>query len=80
MPNARDPEELLLRNLLDAGCGRSLTEACLRHFRKGTLPQMLPELEAHRRRILSEVRAGQRQIDCLDYLTNQIDRNQKGGE
>lgn len=72
MPNAMDKEATLRRNLADAGCDAALTEECLRRYREGTLSEILPKLTAHRRRILSDVHAGQKQIDCLDYLTREI--------
>lgn len=72
MPNALDKEETLRRNLIDAGCNRTLVEECVRRFRDGTLGTMLPKLTAHRKSILSAVHKGQKRIDCLDYLTNEI--------
>lgn len=70
MPNAKNKEELLRQNLQDAGCSEELTEACMRCYSKGTLKDKLPELSAHRQAVLRETR--EKQIDCLDYLTNQI--------
>lgn len=72
MPNAKNKEELLRQNLQDAGCSEELTEACMRCYSKGTLEEKLPELNAHRQVVLRETREKQKQIDCLDYLTNQI--------
>lgn len=76
MPDARNKEALLRCNLTDAGCDRALTEKCIRCFRSGTMEEMLPELNAHRKRILTNVHTGQKQIDCLDYLTNKIKSNE----
>lgn len=70
MPNAKNKKELLQQNLQDAGCSEELTEACMRCYSKGTLKDKLPELSAHRQAVLRETR--EKQIDCLDYLTNQI--------
>lgn len=75
MPNALN-EEILRRCLADAGCDEALTAECLRRFREGTLSEMLPKLTAHRKCVLSDVRRGQKQIDCLDYLTNKIKSNE----
>ena len=72
MPDARDKEALLRQNLKDAGCGRALTEDCLRCWREGTLKDKLPELCAHRETVLRQTREKQKQIDCLDYLTRKI--------
>ena len=76
MPNALNKEEILWRCLADAGCDEALTAECLRRFREGTLSEMLPKLTAHRKCVLSDVRRGQKQIDCLDYLTNKIKSNE----
>lgn len=76
MPNALNKEEILRRCLADAGCDEALTAECLRRFREGTLSEMLPKLTAHRKCMLSDVRRGQKQIDCLDYLTNKIKSNE----
>ena len=72
MPDARDKEALLRQNLKDAGCGRDLTEDCLRCWREGTLKDKLPELGAHRKTVLQQTREKQKQIDCLDHLTRKI--------
>lgn len=72
MANARDKEALLRQNLADAGCDGRLTEACVRCFQQGRLSEMLPELTAHRKTVLNSVREKQKQIDCLDYLTDKI--------
>lgn len=76
MPNALNKEEILRRCLADAGCDEALTAECLRRFREGMLSEMLPKLTAHRKCVLSDVRRGQKQIDCLDYLTNKIKSNE----
>ena len=72
MPNALDKEDQLHRNLLDAGCDGPLTEECLRCFREGRPEEMLPGLTAHRKTVLAGLRIRQKQIDCLDYLTEKI--------
>ena len=76
MPNALNKEEILRQCLADAGCDEALTAECLHRFREGTLSEMLPKLTAHRKCVLSDVRRGQKQIDCLDYLTNKIKSNE----
>lgn len=76
MPNALDKEELLRLALTDAGCDKNLIDECMRRFENGTLDEVLPKLTAHRKCVLSDVRRGQKQIDCLDYLTNKIKSNE----
>lgn len=79
MPNALNKEELLRRNLLDAGCNEALTEECLCRFRKGAWDRMLIELSAYRKSVLLDIRRGQKQLDCLDYMINKIKSNKYGG-
>lgn len=72
MPNALDKEDILRRSLIDSGCDKALTEECIRCFRDGTLDEMLPRLIEHRKCVLADIRKGQKRIDCIDYLTNEI--------
>ena len=72
MPDARDKEALLRQNLQDAGCDGDLTEQCMRLYREGRSVELLRALTAHRKAVLTGVREKQKQIDCLDYLTNQL--------
>lgn len=72
MPNALDKEDTLRQALIDAGCDGGLISECMEKYRDGTLSDMLPRLIAHRKCVLSDVHRGQKQIDCLDYLTNRI--------
>lgn len=46
--------------------------------REGRLGEMLRILTAHRKTVLTGVREKQKQIDCLDYLTNQIRQQNHG--
>lgn len=78
MPDARDTEALLRQNLHDAGCDSCLTEQCMCLYREGRLGEMLRILAAHRKAVLTGVREKQKQIDCLDYLTNQIRQQNHG--
>lgn len=72
MPNALDKEELLRQCLIDAGCDEKLITECMHYFRNDTPDKILPKLSEHRKCVLLNVRKGQKQIDCLDYLTNKI--------
>lgn len=72
MPDANNKEEILYHNLIDAGCNEQLTKECMSRFKDGTLDKMLPKLTAHRKKVLSDVHVKQKQIDCIDYLTNKI--------
>lgn len=76
MPSALDKKALFLQNLKDAGCSTELTEECLLCYNDGNYEKMLCELSAYRRTVLLETRKKQKQIDCLDFLTNKIKKNE----
>ena len=76
MPNALDKKALFLQNLKDAGCSAKLTEECLSYYDDGNYEKMLKELSAYRKAVLFETRVKQKQIDCLDFLTNKIKKNE----
>ncbi len=76
MPNALDKKALFLQNLKDAGCNAELTDECMKCYKSGKFDEVLRELASYRRAILFETRKKQKQIDCIDYLTNKINRNE----
>ena len=47
--------------------------------RQGDTRALLAALTRHRSGLLENVRTGQRQIDCLDYLIYQIQNGKTGG-
>ena len=76
MPNALDKKALFLQNLKDAGCDAELADECMRYYKSGSLDEILGKLAAYRRAVLIETRKKQKQIDCLDFLTNKIKKNE----
>lgn len=72
MAEVNDMSGVIYQNLIDAGCDEQITEQCMSMVRKGTCSEMLPLLSRHRAALLGMVRAGQKQIDCLDYLVYRI--------
>lgn len=75
MAEANDTTGIIYQNLIDAGCNKQTVEQCMSIVRKGTYAEMLPILSQHRAGLLLTVRAGQKQIDCLDYLIYKIQNN-----
>lgn len=61
-------EEIIMRNLIDAGCQSETAEEIMNNFREDKISEGLKLLAAHRRRLLEELHREQKQIDCLDYL------------
>ena len=76
MPDALDKKALFFQNLKDAGCGEKLTDECMSYYNDGKYAEMLNKLSAYRKIILLETRKKQKQIDCLDFLTNKIEKNE----
>ncbi len=67
------PNEALIQNLKDAGC----TPEFIKQFtldRCGS-EERLQLLQRHRAKLLSDVHAKEKQIDCLDYLVYQIQKS-----
>lgn len=71
-------QESMVQSLKDAGCDK----AEITHFlecRKGNKKQQeLILLRKHRSLLLDKLHESQRQIDCLDYLIYQLQREEKG--
>ncbi len=68
MADALDPKEILRENLMDAGCGKCLTDTCLSLSGEGSQEKLLLVLEKHRGELLKKMHQSQREIDHLDFL------------
>lgn len=64
----------LRENLTDAGCSQESIQACVSLARAERTPELLRLLSRHRKTLLDAVHRGQKQIDCLDYLIYQIEK------
>ncbi|MCM1262592.1 MAG: hypothetical protein NC313_07705 [Butyrivibrio sp.] len=67
--------EDVIQNLKDAGCDQETIERFMNCMNQGDLNGQLRLMEEHRKCILDRVHKEEKQIDCLDYLVYQIDRN-----
>lgn len=67
-------EEAILCNLQDAGCNPETITAFLEEWKAGKTTDALKLLATHRRSLLEEIHKGQKQIDCLDYLVYQMEK------
>lgn len=77
MPEASDLREILRQNLLDAGCGQEIIQRCMELAQGEQTAEMKRILVRHRQTLLDTVHAGQRQIDCLDYLIYRMEKQNK---
>lgn len=72
MANASDTLGILRQNLIDAGCDENTVSKCIAFAGKGEWEKIASVLSAQRSKLLSNVHSGQKQIDCLDFLTYRI--------
>lgn len=79
MAEASDTQKILYENLLDAGCGRELTEQVAALLNTGHTREGLALLARHRKTVLENCHAEQKKMECLDYLIYQL-RNKNQSE
>lgn len=65
-------DQLLIRNLKDAGCPEADIQRFLKLGQAGKQQEQLRLLSIHRANLLNQLHISQRQIDCLDYLVYQM--------
>lgn len=70
-------EEDVVKNLQDAGCDAETISTFVEDFRNGELKAGIHMLKLHRRTLLEDLHKGQKQIDCLDYLVYQMEKQAK---
>ncbi len=71
-------EEEMIQNMKDAGCDDACIQEFLEEYRQGAKKKCDMVLSRHRRELLDQLHQEQKKIDCLDYLSYQIQRNRKG--
>ena len=72
MDSYAQTEQLLIRNLKDAGCSEADIQRFLKLRQEGRRREQLRLLTTHRASLLDQLHVSQRQIDCLDYLVFQM--------
>lgn len=72
MAQAQDKIGIIYQNLVDAGCDKQTTDRCMSLVRSGSASELLPILTQYKTALLCSVRAGQKQIDCLDFLIYKV--------
>lgn len=65
------------QNLLDAGCSQNLADTILSLYSAGRMDEAKQWLLRHRCFLLEELHAGQRRLDCLDYLLRNMDKEER---
>ena len=77
MAEASDTQGILRQNLIDAGCDQDTVQQCMELAQGKKTAEMKRILARHRQTLLDTVHAGQKQIDCLDYLVYHIEKQEK---
>lgn len=67
----------VIQNLEDAGCDSKTIEEFLSLNAEGKTKEQLKLLARQRQQLLDRVHKEERRIDCLDYLTYQINKKCK---
>ena len=75
MDNNQEQKRMVL-NMKDAGCSEDTINRFLFCYQAGDIKGELKVLSDHRQALLDEVHKGQKEIDCLDYLVYQIEKNE----
>ena len=75
MAEASNRRELLHQNLVDAGCSEPVVTECMCLAEQGRNAELQQCLKQWRKQLLDDVHAGQKRIDCLDYLLYQIEKS-----
>lgn len=80
MAEASDIQGILYQNLMDAGCDRETVQQCMALSQSGKTSELLRLLADHRKALLDAVHRNQKQLDCLDYLVYQTEKEQRQEE
>lgn len=70
-------EDTIKQNLKDAGCDCDTIDCIIECCEKGDIKKRKKVISQHRKKLLEQVHEGQRQIDCLDYFSYQIEDDEK---
>lgn len=66
--------ELLRQSLSDSGCTKEQIKQCVSWYREGNRETVTVLLRQQKQRLLEQMHRKQKQIDCLDYLTYQMEK------
>lgn len=72
--NCNYNEDAIIQNLKDAECDEEKIHAFITNIRENRISDGLKLLSMHRRSLLDTLHEKQKQIDCLDYLVYQLEK------
>lgn len=61
-------KQALSQNLIDSGCKKTIIDKFFLFFEQGKMKDALRLLSLHRVKLIDNLCASQKKIDCLDYL------------
>ncbi len=67
-------EAKVRQNLIDAGCDSATINDFFQIVGAGQLTRRLMLLQRHRKKLLDGIHKWQHEIDCLDYLITQMEK------
>lgn len=76
MANATDKQAVFEQALSDAGFGDARKAECCECYEEGDWNTLSKLLQSQKNALLDKVHEGQKQIDCIDYLTYSLKRKQ----
>lgn len=76
MAEASDRYGVIFQNLADAGCDTETAERCTELILAEKYEQALALIKPQKKRLLDEVHANQKRIDCLDFLAYKIGKSE----
>lgn len=74
--NTTQQKEKTIQNMRDAGCSEEAINSFLQYFQISDTKGELTVLSRHRQYLMDELHGRQKEIDCLDYLIYQIQKNE----
>ncbi len=77
MGNIKNKQENFIENLIDSGCSESMIANCVVLYNNNDKKTLLHTLSLHRKDILDGIHANEKQLDCLDYLIFELNKDKK---
>ena len=77
--NTMENDDKIRQNLIDAGCDSDTITDFFNFEDSDSIPKQLKLLQIHRKKLLEGLHKYQNEIDCLDYLIIQIEKQKTDG-
>lgn len=74
MGEANDSNEILRQNLFDSGCSEEIIDECMALADEKEFGRLNSIISAQKKKLLSEIHEKQKRIDCIDYLSYRLSK------